>query len=74
MQSSFHDALAAFLFLLTLTSVSSLPLGSGHVPSSGSGVDDGGLSDDVTILEQSSDTSSGVGVGDLGGLLGVEPD
>jgi hypothetical protein len=28
----------------------------------------------VTILQELSDTRSGVGVGDLGGLLGVQPD
>jgi hypothetical protein len=37
-------------------------------------VDDGRLDNDVSILEELADSGSGVGVGDLGGLLGVEPD
>lgn len=54
--------------------VSTLPLGGLHVPDTGSRVDDGGLDDDVSILEELADSGSGVGVADLGGLLGVEPD
>lgn len=59
---------------LTRPRVPSLPLGSLHVPDPSTGVDDGRLDDDVSILEELSDAGSGVGVADLGGLLGVEPD
>lgn len=59
---------------LTRPRVPSLPLGSLHVPNPGTGVDDGGLDDDVSILEELADAGSGVGVANLGGLLGVEPD
>ena len=70
--------------------MSTQSLGSLEIPSSCSGVDDGGLDDavesvislpfteaddlHVTILEELSDTRSRVGLSDLGGLLGVEPD
>jgi hypothetical protein len=54
--------------------VPSLPLGSLHVPDPSTGVDDGRLDDDVSILEELADAGSRVGVADLGGLLGVEPD
>ena len=59
---------------LSGTGVPSLPLGGLHVPNSGTRVDDGGLDDDVSILEELADSGSGVGVANLGSLLGVEPD
>jgi hypothetical protein len=54
--------------------VTSLPLGSQEVPGPGTGVDNGRLDNDVAILEELADTSTRVGVLDLGSLLGVEPD
>ena len=59
---------------LSGTRVPSLPLGSLHVPNSSTRVDDGRLDNDVSIFEELADSGSGVGIGDLGGLLGVEPD
>jgi hypothetical protein len=68
-----HTGLSSTL-PLSGTGVPSLPLGGVHVPNPGPRVDDGGLDDDVSILQELPDSGTGVGVGDLGSLLGVEPD
>lgn len=68
-----HTGLGGTLSL-TETSVSTGTLGGGVLPGTGTRVDDGGLDNDVTILEELPDTGSGVGLANLGSLLGVEPD
>ncbi len=68
-----HTSLSGTLSL-TGTGVTTLSLGGEEVTGTSTRVDDGWLDDDVTVFEELSNTSSGVGVGDLGGLLWVEPD
>eukprot|EP00178_Gracilaria_changii_P001744 TRINITY_DN1244_c0_g1_i1.p1 TRINITY_DN1244_c0_g1~~TRINITY_DN1244_c0_g1_i1.p1 ORF type:complete len:113 (+),score=23.85 TRINITY_DN1244_c0_g1_i1:249-587(+) len=57
----------------TESSVSSLALGLEVVSSSGSGVHGDLPLDDEAVVDQLLDRSSGGGEGDLGGLVGVEP-
>src|SRR3984885_7072858 len=59
---------------LTRASVTTLALRRESVPRPGTGVNNSGFSNDVTILEELLDMLAGVGVADLGLLSGVEPD
>lgn len=59
---------------LTRASVTTLALRSEGVPRACARVDDGGLRDNVTILEEFLNVLAGVGIADLGLLSGVEPD
>lgn len=59
---------------LTGAGVSSLTLGGKEIAGPGSRVDDGGLNDNVAILNELLHMSTGVGVGDLALLGRVEPD
>lgn len=59
---------------LTGTGVTAETLGGGVLTSAGARVDDGGLDNDVAVLEELADTRARVGLGDLGSLLGVKPD
>jgi len=54
--------------------VSSESLCSGHLSRTGSGVHCDWLADDEAISNELADGLTGVGVGDLGDLIGVEPD
>jgi hypothetical protein len=68
-----HTGLGGTL-ALTGTGVTAEALGGEVLTSAGTRVDDGGLHNDVTVLEELADTRTRVGLGNLGGLLGVEPD
>lgn len=59
---------------LTVATVSALSSGEVQLTSAGSRVLGDGLSDDEAIGDELSDGLAGVGVGDLGLLVGVEPD
>lgn len=59
---------------LTVATVSALPSGKVELAGTGSGMLGHGLSDDETIGDELSDRLARVGVGDLAGLIGVEPD
>lgn len=61
-------------FPLTRTGVTTLALSGKQITSPRAGVDDGGLDDDRTILDQFLDMGTGVGVADLSLVAGVEPD
>jgi hypothetical protein len=59
---------------LAVTAVAALPSGQVQLASSGSRVLGHGLPDDEAIGDELADGLAGVGVGDLGLLVGVEPD
>jgi len=59
---------------LTGTSVPTLPLGGKEVPGAGARVDDSGLDDNPTVLDELLDVRARVGVTDLRLFGGVEPD
>jgi hypothetical protein len=59
---------------LTEASVSANPSGSVQLTGTGARVHGDGLADDEAILDELADRLTGVGVGDLAGLVGVEPD
>lgn len=59
---------------LTDTGMPALALSGEEQEGAGAGVDDGLLCEDVAILEELLDVLAGVGVADLGLLVGVEPD
>ena len=59
---------------LTVTGVTTSSLCLSVSSSSGSGVDGDSLLNDGTVLDQSSDSASGVSLGDLRGLVWVQPD
>merc|ERR1719278_340116 len=58
---------------LSVSGVTALPPGFGGLTDTGSGVDGGGLLDGETVLDQLAHILSGVGVADLGDLVGVQP-
>lgn len=58
---------------LTRASVSPLSLSGEKILRSGAGVDDGRFGNDVTVLEELLDVLTRVGVADLSGLGGVQP-
>lgn len=68
-----HTSIGSTL-ALTGTTVSALPSSKVEVAGTRSGVLGHGLSDDETIGDELSDRLARVGVGDLAGLVGVEPD
>ncbi|KAH3662226.1 hypothetical protein OGAPHI_005474 [Ogataea philodendri] len=68
-----HSSLSSTLSL-TVTHVSSTSSGLSQSSGVGSGVDGNWLLDNCTISEQFSDGLSRVGLGDLGGLVRVQPD
>ena len=59
---------------LTETTVSTNSSGSSELTSAGSGVHGDWLADDKAISDELADSGTGVGVGDLVDLIGVEPD
>jgi hypothetical protein len=54
--------------------VTTLSLGGEEVARASTGVDHGRLDDDVAVLEELADAGTGIGGGNLGGLLRVQPD
>merc|ERR1719312_139394 len=58
---------------LSVTGVTTLPPGLGGLTDAGPGVDGGGLLDGETVLDQLAHILAGVGVADLGDLVGVQP-
>ena len=58
---------------LSVSGVTALPPGFGGLTDTGSGVDGGGLLDGETVLDQLAHILAGVGVADLGDLVGVQP-
>jgi hypothetical protein len=59
---------------LTETTVAANPAGGVQLTSAGTGVHRDGLADDEAIVDELADGLTGVGVGDLVDLVGVEPD
>jgi hypothetical protein len=68
-----HTGLGGTL-ALTSARVATKTLRGGVGTSAGTRVDDGGLDNDVAVLEELADTRARVGLANLGSLLGVEPD
>jgi len=58
----------------TSTGVATLSLSSSEVVCAGAGVDNGGLDNNTTLLDELLHMGTRVGVGDLGLLSGIEPD
>ena len=77
-----HDVLRCYVvkvpgvlgtLALSVSGVTALPPGFGGLTDTGSGVDGGGLLDGETVLDQLAHILPGVGVADLGDLVGVQP-
>lgn len=67
-----HTSLLGTL-ALTQTTVSADAAGGGELTGTGAGVHGDGLADDEAIADELADGLAGVGVGDLGHLIGIEP-
>lgn len=67
-----HTSLLGTL-ALTQTTVSADSAGGGELTGTGAGVHGDGLADDEAIADELADGLTGVGVGDLIHLIGVEP-